>query len=126
MKKLLFLLFLSPYAFAANFPADISLSWQNADSYTDGTLIEVGDLTSVRVECFRQDDSVTPTFTATVPVTGEGLPQSEVFVGVIPKPGTYTCYGYSIVVDGTESDASNSADKKYIGKPLPPQTFTVN
>ena len=106
----------------SDYPRDITLSWENASQYTDGTFIEAGDLTSVRVECFRQND-VNPAFTSTVEVTGEGLPQSEVFVGVIPQPGTYNCVAYSIIFDGTESDPSTEASRKFTGKPLPPQNF---
>lgn len=106
-----------------DYPRDITLSWTNSDSYTDGTAIEAGDLESVRVECFRANDLINAAFTATVADTGEGTAQSEVFVGVIPQPGTYACVAYSIVVGGAESDASGTATKKYTGKPLPPQTF---
>lgn len=105
-----------------NYPRDITLSWVNPSEYVDGSLIEAGDLDSIRVECFRASDTV-PTFTSTVADSGEGAPQAETFTGVIPQPGTYTCVAYAIVVDGTESDPSNTALRKYIGKPLPPQTF---
>ena len=119
----LLLLLVGSTAFAQQaYPRDITLSWTNASQYTDGSTIEVGDLDSGRGECFRNNDPIA-TFTATVPDTGEGLPQSETFVGVIPGPGTYNCVAYSIVIDGTESDPSNTATKKYIGKPLPPQSF---
>lgn len=105
-----------------NYPRDITLSWVNADEFVDGTPMEAGDLESVRIECFRQNDT-DATFTATVPDSGEGQPQTETFEGVIPQPGTYNCFAYSIVIDGTESDPSNQTSKKYVGKPLPPQTF---
>lgn len=119
------LLFIAPAAFAQqNYPRDITLSWTNADSYTDGTAIEAGDLTGVRIECFRQNDTV-PILTGTFPPTGEGQPQTETFAGSIPQPGTYTCYGYSIVIGGIESDASNPAQKKYVGKPNPPTAWTI-
>ena len=104
------------------YPRDITLSWANPSTYVDGSVIEAGDLESIRVECFRQNDTIA-TFTSTVPDTGEGLAQSETFVGVIPSPGTYSCFAYAIVVGGAESDPSNEAIKKYTGKPLPPQTF---
>ena len=105
-----------------DYPRDITLSWTNPSEYVDGSIIEAGDLDSIRVECFRGSETA-PTFTSTVADSGEGLAQSETYVAVIPNPGTYTCFAYAIVVDGTESDASNSAERKYIGKPLPPQTF---
>ena len=122
MKRLLILvLFLSPAAFAQqDYPRDITLSWTNASQYEDGSIIEAGDLTNVRIECFRQND-VAATFTATVPVTGEGATQSEVFTGVIPSPGTYSCVGFSIIFDGTESVASAPAVRKFTGKPRPPE-----
>ena len=105
------------------YPRDITLSWENPSQYVDGSPIEAGDLESVRIECYRQNDP-TPAFTSTVPDTGEGQSQTETFTGVIPQPGTYNCFAYAIVVDGTESDPSNQTDKKFIGKPLPPQNFT--
>jgi hypothetical protein len=105
-----------------DYPRAITLSWTNPSQYVDGSVIEAGDLESVRVECVRNNDTV-PVFSSTVPVTGEGVSQSETFTGVIPQPGTYNCVAYAIVVDGTESDPSNTASKKYIGKPLPPQNF---
>ena len=126
MKKILLasllLLIASPISAQQDYPRDITLSWTNPTQYVDGSVIETGDLDSVRVECFRGSDTVA-TFTATVPDTGEGAPQTETFVAVIPQPGTYSCVAYAIVIDGTESDPSNTTSRKYIGKPLPPQTF---
>jgi hypothetical protein len=107
-----------------DYPRDITLSWTNADSYTDGTAIQAGDLTGTRIECFRQNDTA-PMLTGTFVPTGEGEPQTETFTGAIPNPGTYTCYGYSIVIGGIESDPSNPAQKKYVGKPLPPTAWTI-
>lgn len=104
------------------YPRDITLSWVNPSQYVDGSTIEAGDLDSIRVECFRNNETVA-TFTDTRADTGEGAPQSETYAGVIPSPGTYSCVAYAIVVDGTESDASNNVSRKYIGKPLPPQQF---
>lgn len=105
-----------------DYPRDITLDWVNADQYVDGSIIQPGDLVSVRLECFRNQDA-TPVVSATVPAAGEGLPQTETLVGVIPAPGNYQCFAYSVVVGGIESDASNSASRKYTGKPLPPQAF---
>lgn len=123
MKKYLILaLILSSPAWAADYPRDITLSWTNASTYVDNTLIEAGDLTEVRIDCFRQGDG-SLTFSTNVPVTGVGLPQTETFAQLIPQPGTYLCYGYSVMYEGTESDASNEARQKFIGKPLPPQVF---
>lgn len=116
------LLLSSLSALAADYPRDITLDWVNAEQYEDGSLIEAGDLTQVRVECYRNSEP-SPTFEAIVPASGVGLPQQETFGSRIPQPGTYTCYGFSIVYDGTESDPSNPATRKYVGKPFPPQTF---
>lgn len=115
----LVLLCLSGTSFAQSdpYPRPLTLSWTNTDSYVDGTLIEPGDLTGARFECFRHDDIVTPIMNAEIPAAGEGLPQSETWDNAITRPGTYTCYGYSVVFDGTESDRSNPAQKKFVGKP---------
>ena len=99
-----------------DFPRDITVSWTNPDSYVDGTLIEVGDLEFIRIEIYRQNDIV-PVFTATIPDSGEGAAQSELFTAAIPKPGTYRIEGYAIVIGGIESDTSESLFKKYVGKP---------
>ena len=117
--------FLPALAFAQqDYPRDITLSWTNASQYTDGTAIEASDLTGTRIECFRQNDTV-PMLTGTFVPTGEGLSQTETFAGAIPQPGTYTCYGYSIVIGGIESDPSAPAQKKYVGKPQPPTAWTI-
>jgi hypothetical protein len=108
-----------------DFPREITVSWTNPSSYTDGTAIAPGDLDSIRIEIFR-NSSATPVFTATVDDSGEGAQQSEVFPAAIPGPGTYTIVGYAIVVDGSESDASDAVVKKYTGKPMPITTVTVD
>ncbi len=121
----LLILFAAPFAYAQqDYPRDITLSWTNADSYVDGTPIEAGDLTGVRIECFRQNETV-PIVTGTFPPTGEGAVQTETFAGSIPQPGTYTCYGYSIVIGGIESDPSSPAQKKYVGKPNAPAAWKI-
>lgn len=119
---LLALLLAAPAFSQSDYPRDITLDWTNPSQYVDGSTIEAGDLDSIRVECFRNNDTV-PAFVSTVPDTGEGAPQSETYTGAIPSPGTYSCVAYAIVVGGAESDASNTATRKYTGKPLPPQTF---
>lgn len=121
MKKVITILLLlsSTVAWAQqDYPRDITLGWTNASEYVDNTPIEAGDLVSVRIECFRQNESV-PTFSSVRSVTGVGASQVETFTGVIPAPGTYLCYGYSIAVGDNESDASLPASRKYIGKPKP-------
>lgn len=121
----LLILLISASAMAQqDYPRDITLSWTNASQYTDGTDFETGDLTGVRIECFRQSDTA-PIVTANFVATGEGAPQTEVLSGAIPQPGTYTCFGYSIVIGGIESDASAPAQKKFVGKPNPPVTWRV-
>lgn len=117
-----------------DFPRDINVSWTNADSYVDtvladgtvlpGGLIEPGDLENVRIEIYRQNDTV-PVFTATIPDTGEGASQSELFAFAIPQPGTYRIEGYSIVIGGVESDASVPAFRKYTGKPRSIRNVTI-
>jgi hypothetical protein len=116
-----------------NFPRDITISWTNASEYEDviingvpesGGPIEAGDLEFVRIEIYRQSDTV-PVLTATIPDTGEGAAQTELFAGAIPKPGTYRIEGYSIVIGGAESDASESLFKKYTGKPRTITSVTI-
>ena len=123
MKKLFFLLAvlvlvgLAKVTYAQqDYPRPITLSWTNPDMYTDGTSIEAGDLENIRIEVYRQNDTV-PVFVATIPDNGEGLAQSETFDASIPQPGTYEVIAYAIVVGGEESDASAPAFKKYTGKP---------
>lgn len=116
----------APACAQQDFPRDIDVSWTNADSYVDttladgtvipGGLIDAGDLENVRIEIYRQNDTV-PVLTATIPANGEGLPQSELFTAAIPRPGTYRIEGYSIVIGGIESDTSEPLFKKYVGKP---------
>lgn len=108
-----------------DFPKDLTVSWTNPSEYTDSTLIEAGDLDAIRIEVYRQNDT-TPVFTATIPDTGEGLTQSELFLAAIPQPGTYRIEGYAIVVGGVESDVSESAFKKYTGKPRKITFVTVS
>ena len=128
MKRLFIiaLLFTASSAFAQqDFPKDLTVSWTNPSLYTDDTPIEVGDLDSIRIEVYRQNDLI-PVFTATVPDTGEGAAQSELFLDAIPKPGTYRIEGYAIVVGGVESDPSIPAFKKYTGKPRKITFVTVS
>jgi hypothetical protein len=117
-----FLLLALPAAAQTLFPQDITFEWTNATQYEDGSLIAAGDLTNVRVECFRNNNTVA-IINQSFAATGEGLPQTETLVGAIPQPGTYVCYAYSVLFDGTESAASNSASRKYTGRPKPPAVF---
>jgi hypothetical protein len=112
-------------AFGAAFPQSLTLSWTNASTYEDGTPIEAVDLTGVRIECIRANDG-SLLVTATFVPTGVGLSQTETFADVINNAGTYECIGFTIVSDGTESVASNTASKKFIGKPNPPNSMGIN
>ena len=109
------ILLVSPSAFGADFPRDADVCWNNPTQYTDGSLIEAGDLEFIRIEIYRQNDTV-PVFTGTIPDTGEGANQCELFTGAIPGPGTYRIEGYAIV-GLLESDPSIPLFKKYTGKP---------
>ena len=118
--------FASSFAIAANnFPEPITLSWTLADQYVDGTTIQPGDLASTRVTCSRHDG--VEAFNEIVDLDASDLPGdsvSNIFPDSIPKPGTYTCFAFSVTIDGTESDASNAAIKKYTGKPNPPNNLS--
>jgi hypothetical protein len=130
MKQMLLLIvfllsaFLLPAKASAqsDYPRDITLSWINPDSYVDNTLIEAGDLDIIHLDCYRGNELV-PMFSANVPDVGEGLPQSETYVGIIDKPGTYRCEAFAFV-DGISSDPSEPAFKKYTGKPKAVTFFT--
>ena len=119
MRYALFALLLATATVASGqqlFPRDITLTWTNPSEYEDGSLIEAGDLTDIRVVCYRNNNTV-PIVDVTVPAAGEGLLQTETF-SVIPQPGTYVCEVYARIFDGTESVASNqSLPKKYTGRP---------
>jgi hypothetical protein len=106
------------------FPRPLTVSWTNASQYTDGTAIEAGDLTGMRLECTRQGEAA-PVVSATFPANGQGSTQQETLAGAIPRPGTYTCRGYSVVIGGIESDPSSSSTVKHVGQPGPPTTFRV-
>jgi hypothetical protein len=105
-----------------NYPRDITLTLTQPTLYTDGTTIEPGELVNNRYNCARNDGTVVLNETRSVKVD-PGAQQSETFVGVIPQPGTYTCYAFAATAD-EESDASAPAFKKYTGKPTPPVQFT--
>jgi len=110
------LLLAAPVYAQQDYPRDITVGWDNPDSYVDDTLMEPGDLEAIRIEIYRQDDTV-PVMTAPIPDSGEGLSQLETFADAIPRPGTYRIEGYAIVIGGIESDVSVPAFGKYRGKP---------
>lgn len=111
------LFFVGSNAFAGLLPEDFTLSWTNPSAYTDGTPIDAGDLSSIRVSCTRNGQ---PFLSDVVPANGVGLAQSNTWPALITNPGTYECNVFAVVIDGTESDPSNTTSKKYIGKPNPP------
>ena len=125
MKWLLSLLLLPMACFAGSFPQSLILSWTNASLYEDGAAIEAVDLTGVRIECIRQNDG-SPLLIAEFVPTGVGLPQTETFIDVINNAGTYECVGFTLVSDGDESVVSNTAPKKFIGKPNKPSNVVLN
>jgi len=117
-----------------DYPRDLTLSWTNSSEYIDliiggvvtpGGLIEPGDLIGVKVDCYRHNDTV-PMLSAIVPATGEGLGQTEIYQGAIPKPGTYRCEAFSIVIGDIYSSASNPTFKKFVGKPKRVTEFIAN
>lgn len=114
------------HAQAPDYPRDITLTWTNPSQYVDGSPIEAGDLESIRIECANQAQPTVLVVNETFPDNGEGAQQSNTWVGVIPNPGNYICYGWAIVVGGISSDASNPATKKYVGTPLPPVILTFD
>jgi hypothetical protein len=128
MKAILITLALLLFSVTANaqqdYPRPITVSWTNPSLYVDGSTIEAGDLDNIRIEIYRQNDTI-PVFTATIPDNGEGAAQSELFADAIPQPGTYRIEGYAIVVGGAESDPSIPAFKKYTGKPRSITLVTV-
>lgn len=102
-----------------NYPRDFDICWTNPSQYVDGSLIEAGDLETIRIEVYRQNETV-PSFVANFPDNGEGARQCETIAGAIPNPGTYFAVGFAIVVGGNESDASTASQpQKFTGKPLP-------
>ena len=85
---------------------------------TVGALIQPGDLISNRFDCARTDGTVVVDETRPVTVAPGDI-QVVLFVDVIPRPGTYTCFAYvSTLTD--ESAASDPHDDRFTGKPLPP------
>ncbi len=108
----------------SNYPRDIQLSWNWPTLYVDNTEIQDGDLASARLICTRHDSVVA--FDTIIPIGNGVLPgerQTQIFVGDIPKPGTYSCVAFAITIDGTSSDSSEAVLKKFTGKPNPPNNF---
>jgi hypothetical protein len=127
MKKYLVLVALWPSVLMGqqSYPVDISYCWNLPTAYTDGTLIEPGDLDSTRIVVNRHSGELVIDSQVAVGALLPGELQCHTFVGAISQPGTYTGMAYAMTVDGTSSDPSNTAEKKFTGKPLPPQSFGV-
>jgi hypothetical protein len=111
MKKIITLLALLLPALAT---ADISLSWTNATSYTDGTPMPVTDLASTTAWCGASLDSLTLHTTVTAPNT------SATVAGTVP--GTpYVCAAAHTAKNGKTSDFSPSVSVGIpVLKPSPP------
>lgn len=108
------------------YPRDITLSWLWPTTNVDGTLIQEGDLRGGDNICFRNNDFSVAIFDLPAPITVLlGEKETITHVGVIPRPGQYQCFATAVTVDEIMSDFSNQADKRYTGKPLPPQNFEV-
>ena len=138
MKKLLFGLILLLFSVSAmaqgppEYPRDLTLTWTWPTTYADtaATLLEPGILQGGEAFCF--DNQQTLIFEAAYPITsGIGLEQSETFVGVIPAPGTYSCFVTAITIplpgfpDGISSDFSDPSTVKYTGKPSKPSGLSA-
>lgn len=109
---------------APDYPRNAILCWTHPTLYEDGTTIEDGDLRGTHVHGERQNLLVI--LDQEVPMQGlPGSTQCQTFVGIIPQPGTYTFTAFAITVDDISSDASNTAIKKYTGKPNPPNGLGV-
>lgn len=108
----------------SSYPRDLTLTWTNPSQYTDGGAIEAGDLESVRFECANNLTPNVFVLDASLADNGEGQVQSNTWAGVIPSSGTYTCYAWATVVDGSESGASAPALKKHLGIPMAPVILT--
>lgn len=124
--RLLLLLAFVPVIASAqqDYPRDLTLNVRQPTHYipyppaTVGEPIQAGELVANRFDCARNDGTVVVTEVRPVTVAPGEL-QPELFVGVIPKPGTYTCFAYvSTLTD--ESGASPPKDNRFTGKPLPP------
>jgi len=107
-----------------SYPRDAILCWTHPTLYEDGTTIQDGDLAHTRLTGTRHSGETIVDQNVTV-VGLPGAQQCQTLVGIVPQPGTYTFLAYAVTVDDISSDASNPADKKYTGKPLPPEGLGV-
>lgn len=108
-----------------DYPRDLTLSWSQPTQYVDGTTIGAGELRGALATCWRHNSPNDFIVDEEVPAPNAGGQYSYTFVGVVPGPGTYVCGMFAVTVDDIYSDMSNTVDRKYTGKPLPPQNVTI-
>lgn len=122
MKRLLLALILLPTIALgqSTYPRDITIQITHPTTYVeDGSLIQDDDLRGTLVQCDRHDGE--HVVDQEVPIIGlPGDVQIATLISIIPRPGTYSCVGFTVTVDGTMSDVSNVKVEKYTGKPNPP------
>lgn len=106
-----------------SYPRDLTLSWTQPTTYVDGSLIGAGELRGTLLTCWRQNDPNTMVIDEEVAAPNAGGSYEHTFLESINQPGTYLCVAYAVTVDDLYSDMSNTVDRKYTGKPLPPQVF---
>lgn len=102
------------------YPRDLSLTLTQPTLYDDDTAIDTGDLRGALINCWRQNDAVNLIVNAEVAAPNAGGVYPLIFPNVIQQPGTYLCVAFAVTVDDVYSDMSNTVDRKYTGKPLPP------
>lgn len=106
-----------------SYPRDATLCWVHPTLYEDNTSIQDGDIAHTQLVGVRHSGETVIDFNAPMNVT-PGATQCQTLVGAIPQPGTYTFLAYTVTIDDISSDASNTAVKKYTGKPNPPLNLT--
>ncbi len=105
-----------------SYPRNVTVCWTHPTHYelepgeTVAAEIQDGDLAHTRIVGNRHSGEIV--LDENVPMQGlPGSQQCQTFVGAIPNSGTYNFVGYSVTIEDISSDASNSAEKKYTGKP---------
>lgn len=122
---LLLLLFVAPANAQQDYPRDLTLRFTMPTEYVNGTLIEAGVLRGALCTCWRSNDPNALVIDQEVPAPDPGVAYTHTFFGLIPQPGTYICGVYAVTVDDLYSDMSNTVDRKYTGKPRPPNPITI-
>lgn len=107
-----------------SYPRDVSLCWTHPTQYEDGTTIQDGDIAYTKLTGTRHSGEMVIDTDSAMTVL-PGAVQCQTLVGAVPQPGTYTFLAYTVTVDDISSDASNSTEKKYTGKPNPPVNLGV-